>query len=125
MDGQREHRLVARENGGRAVAVVHVTVDHHRSLNQTFLLHFANSYRNVVNRAESLTVPRECVVESAADIESDPIVEREAGGQRRAARCQPKRLHHFLRVRNFEPENFQVIERPLFQTSDPTPIVDQ
>ena len=70
VDGEREHRRVAGENRGRAVAVVHVAIHHHGALDGAIALHAADGHGDVVDGAEAFSMVRKRVVESAAQVES-------------------------------------------------------
>ena len=76
-------------------------------------MQLANAHGDIVNGAEPLPVVGEGVVESAAEVESDAVSQRQAPGQSGAARRQPERFHHLAGVRNLELHQLHLIQRAL------------
>src|SRR2546430_3718163 len=60
----------------RAIAMVNVAIDSHGSADFVIALHAAYGDRHVVDHAEALTMVREGVMKSAADVEGDSILQR-------------------------------------------------
>ena len=56
MQGQREHAAIARENCGRAVAVMNVAIDDQRFFDGAFVLQRADGDGDIVNRAKAFAV---------------------------------------------------------------------
>ena len=89
VNGQREHGDVARENTRRSVSMVHIAIHNHGALDgaiSAVALHGADGHRDVVDRAKTLAMSRERVMESAAHVKPDALLERQARGQHAAAR---------------------------------------
>src|SRR5215471_15510102 len=63
------------ENRRSSVALVHVTIDSHGSLDEFALLHAADSNGDVVHHAEALAVIREGMMEAAADVDAHTLFE--------------------------------------------------
>ena len=80
MDREREHRLIRRENGRRAVAVVDICVNGYGSADKALFLQAADGDGDVVQHAEAFAVVWEGVVESAAQVRGNPVFERQARG---------------------------------------------
>src|SRR5579883_181942 len=78
---QREHGPIAGEDGGRAVAVMHVAIDHHGPLYLLLTLQLAYCDCNVVDGTEAFAVIRESVMKSAADVEAEALAQGVACGQ--------------------------------------------
>ena len=74
VDGEREHRLVAGEDRGGAVAVVDVAIHHHGAADRAVALQAADRHGDIVDGAESLAVAGEGVVKAAADVEADAVL---------------------------------------------------
>ena len=66
MDRKCEHGRVILKNSRCAIAMVHVRVDYDRFFDRTVGLQLPNRHRHVVNRTESLAVPRMSVMKAAA-----------------------------------------------------------
>jgi hypothetical protein len=119
MDGKREDRIVPRKKGRGSVALVHVAVHHHGGANGAFALQHPDGDGEVVDGAEAFPVSGERVMEAAAHVEADAVLESEPAGQRGAARRQPEGLHRLPGVRNLEPDNVLVGHRPGLQLANP------
>src|SRR5439155_24079323 len=85
-------RARACENSSRAIAVVNVAIHGHGGADFVIALHAADGDRHVVNHAEALAMVGEGVVESAADVEGDSILQRILSSQDGPARRQPEAL---------------------------------
>ena len=72
--------------------MVHVAIDNHCAADSAVALQAPDGDSDIVDRAEPLAVIRERMMEAAADVETDAVFERQAGGQSRAAGGQPERL---------------------------------
>ena len=71
VDGEGEDGRVVREDGRRAVAVVHVAIHHHGAPDHAVALQPPDGDGDIVDGAEALAVARKGVMESAADVEPD------------------------------------------------------
>ena len=80
---------------------------------------------DVVDRAKTLAMAWKGVMKTAADIEADAVLEREARGEDGAAGGQPEGLHHLARIGNFEPEDFLVAQGPAAQLVHVCGVVNQ
>src|SRR5205823_784481 len=69
------------KNGGCTVALMNVTVHRHGPHDFLVTLQSADGDRHVMNHAETLPVVGECVMKTAPDIETDPVVQRTSAGQ--------------------------------------------
>jgi hypothetical protein len=85
---------------------VYVAINRHGAPNFSIALHTPNGDRNVMDHAEPLAVVRKRMMESAANVDSDPIFEGTVGRQNRSTGRQPKGAHQFGRVRNFHLQFF-------------------
>ena len=63
-------------------------------------------------------------MKSSADVESDAIAQRVAGRQNGPAGGQPKAIHHFARIGDFELDDFGLGQRSGFQAMHPAGIVN-
>ena len=80
MNRKREDARVFGENRRRAVALMHVGIHHHRSLDRAFKLQPSNGDRNVVDHAESLAVIGARMMESTSDIRRPAVRQRAPPG---------------------------------------------
>jgi hypothetical protein len=111
VDREGEHRLVAGEDRGGAVALVHVAIDDRDPLQARFALHGAGGDRGVVEDAEALAPVAEGMVRAAGEIRRPPPRQRLARrGQGRAARS-PRSLHHALRPGKSDRADLRLAER--------------
>src|SRR5580704_8787601 len=105
MDRKREHRFIICKNRRRAISLMHIRIHNHRLSNRPILPQPSNRHRNIMNRAESLAMPRISMMKSAAQIASKPITQSRLPRQNRPARRQPTRLHRLPRKRNLQFHN--------------------
>src|SRR5882724_5018823 len=123
MNRNCKNRRVVAKNVRRAVSVMHVRVHDHRFVNHFIRLQSPDSHRHVMNRAESLSMVRKCVVKSAAQIASKSVAQRKLARQNRSARRQPHGPRQFRRIRHLQFHNFARRQRSVLQFSDPLPRV--
>jgi len=102
MDGERENVLPLFEDRGRPVALVDVAVDDHHPADPALPLELLNGDRRVVEKAESLAVVGESMMESSAEMDAKPVVERPLGRQNRAADVQPEKGDQLGGKRQFQ-----------------------
>src|SRR5262249_33442139 len=111
MDRERVDRRIAPENRGSTVAVMYVAIDDHGAADQPVVLQPADGDGDIVDGAETLAVPGEGVMKSAAEIEPDALLQCQACRQNRAAGYQPEGIHHALGIRDFEAQDLVIAER--------------
>ena len=81
VDGEGEDGIVFAEDGGGAVAVMDVGVYHHRAGYFFSGLESADGYGYIVDGAEAFAVAGIGVVESAADVTAEAVLEGGFGGE--------------------------------------------
>ena len=74
---------------------------------------------DVVDHAEAFAVAGECVVESAADVESETVLQGAARRENRSARREPEASHRSLGVRNFQSHALASAQRVVLEFVDP------
>src|SRR5207245_9085103 len=70
---------------------------------------------DIVNHAKTLPMPGERVVESAADIDSETVLQCALCGENRTARSQPESSDGRLRIENFQAHAFAEAEPIVLQ----------
>jgi hypothetical protein len=103
VDRQREHRIVAGEDPGGAVALVHVEVHDRRAADPRVALERAHRHREIVEIAEALGLVGEGVMEPAADVDADAALERLARRHERAAGSVGVGAHDLVGERELGP----------------------
>ena len=73
VDRQGKDGIVFRENGGGAVTVVHVRVDHHRLSDGVVVLQPPDGHGDIVNRAETLAMAGIRVMKATTDIAAKAV----------------------------------------------------
>src|SRR3982074_622388 len=91
-----------RKNRRRAVAMMHVAIDSHRSANLAVSLHAANGHCHIVDHAESFAVVGKCMVKTSANVDGNAVSQSLACGQNRSSCRQPESRYKIARVRDFK-----------------------
>jgi len=91
---EREYRGGVLKAGGRPVALVDIQIDDERPSDQPLGLERSNGNRHVGIDAEPFAGIGFGVMESAAEVDADSVLKRQASGEERASGCIPKRFNH-------------------------------
>ena len=125
MQGAGEDVRVVREDGGGAVAVVHVTVNDREPLTWRLALDRPDCDRHVVEQTEALAVARIRVMKPAANMTHDSALEGEPGRRQRATRHQTKPLDDDGRPGNLETRRLGHRQTPVTQLVEVDAGVDE
>ena len=87
---EREDALVAGEDRGRAISLVHVEVHHQHALDQSFALQRACGDGDVVEDAKAASAVGGGVVRASGEIAGDSLPERDEGGGHGAEDARPR-----------------------------------
>ncbi len=99
MDGERKDGGIVGEDGGGAVAVVHVGINDHGFADGAIGLHFADGNGYIVDRAETLAMSGVGVMEAAADVAAEAIKGGGLRGEDGTPGGEPEGVDEFRRVR--------------------------
>ena len=102
-----------------------VAVDGHGGADFIIALQAADGDGNVVDHAESFTMVRKGVVESAANADADSVYQALTRSQDRSAGGEPECIGEFLGVGDLHFHFFALGERPCFQLLHVLGLVDQ
>src|SRR5689334_6689066 len=95
VNGEGEDGIVFAEDGGGAVAVMDVGVDDHGADDFVAGLQGANGYGYIVDGAEAFAVAGIGVVEAAANVAPEAVLEGGCGGEDGAAGGEPEGADEF------------------------------
>ena len=76
---------IVQEKSRRAVALMHIAIDHQRLLNCCFAPEHGDRHRHVVEDAKAGAVPGESMVTAAGDVAGKALIQGQVCGQERAA----------------------------------------
>ena len=107
------------EDGRRAVALMHIAVDHHGARDVAVALHAADGNRHVVDQAKAFPVIGEGVVKAASDVDAAVIAQRLPGSHNRSAGHLPECIHKLFAVGYFQFQFLARAQRSMLQFLDP------
>src|SRR5580704_9090825 len=102
MDGEGEDGIVFGKDGGGAIAVVDVCVDDHGAGDFVAGLKSTDGNGYIVDGAEPFAVAGIGVVEAAADVAAEAVLESRFSGEDGAAGCEPKGADEFGGMGDFK-----------------------
>ena len=96
VDREREDRGVVPEDGGRAVPLVDIHVDHGRPLDRSIVEEITYRDGDVVQDAEPFAVIRERVMEAAREVDGRPALDGQPGRENASSRAENEASTRFL-----------------------------
>ncbi len=108
-----EYRGIVVKDGGGAVPLMDIDIDHHRTMDAAVGLQVPNRDRHVVQHTETLAVVGKRVMEAAADVHGHPSLQRAPRGLDASSRAKKRRLDQLSRVGEFQHRLLQRGQPPL------------